>query len=71
MKKKTIVLSVICIENLETLKYHVFLKKTLVLSIICDECSSRDEAIFKEQESFEVLEIIGLINNFGKYQTNI
>ena len=36
---------------------------TLVLSIICDKCGSKDEKIFQEEESIEILKIIVLINN--------
>ena len=35
---------------------------TLVLSIICDKCGSKDEKIFKEEESNKVSKINGLIN---------
>ena len=34
-----------------------------VLSIICDNCGSKDEKIFKKQESFKVLKLFSLINN--------
>ena len=37
--------------------------KTLLLSSICKKCGSEDEKIFKEEESIEILKIIGLINN--------
>ena len=36
--------------------------ETLVLSIICDKCGSKDEKIFKEEESIKVSKINGLIN---------
>ena len=56
---------VICvsIENLKILKYHTFWKKSLVLSIIVSKCEAKDEKIFKEEESIEVLKIFGLIEN--------
>ena len=38
----------------------------LVLSIICDKCGSNDEKIFKEEESIEILKILGLINNMNE-----
>ena len=41
---------------------HIFDKK-LVLSIIYDKCNSNDEKIFKEEESIEILKILGLVNN--------
>ena len=37
--------------------------KTLVLSIICSKCKNENEKIFKEEESFEILKILGLIEN--------
>ena len=39
-----------------------FLKKT-VFSIICNKCKNEDEKIFKEEESIEILKILGLIEN--------
>ena len=49
-------------KKLETLKYHIFYKKKLVLTIIRSECDSKDEKIFKEKESFQILKTIDLIN---------
>ena len=62
-QKKYIVLFVVRIENLKIPKYHTFSKKTLVLSIICSKCGSKDKEIFKEEESIEILQILGLIEN--------
>ena len=53
----------VSIENLKILKHHTFSKKTLVLFIICSECKNEDEKLFKEEESIEILEILGLIEN--------
>ena len=39
------------------------LEKTLVLSIICIKCKNENEEIFKEEESIEILKILGLIQN--------
>ena len=39
--------------KLKTLKYLIFLRKALAISIICDECGSKDERIFHEEESTE------------------
>ena len=39
------------------------LEKTLVLSIICIKCKNEDEKIFTEEESTEILKILGLIEN--------
>ena len=44
-------------------KISYFLEKTLVLSIICSKCKNEDEKIFKEEESIEILKILGLIEN--------
>ena len=41
--------------------------KILVLSIICDKCGSINKKIFKEEEeSIEILKILGLINNMNE-----
>ena len=32
------------------------------------KCGSKDEKMFKEEESIEILKIFYLINNIGKYQ---
>ena len=47
----------------EKAKISYLLEKTLVLSIICSECKNKDEKLFKEEESIEVLQILGLIEN--------
>ena len=44
-------------------KYHILSKKTLVLSIICSKCESEDEKIFKEEQSMEILRILGSFKN--------
>ena len=44
-------------------KISYLLEKTLVLSIICSKCKNEDEKIFKEEESIEILKILGLIKN--------
>ena len=38
-------------------------EKSLVISIICSKCGNEDEKIVKDEESTEVLEILGLIKN--------
>ena len=45
----------------EKAKISYILEKTLVLSIICNKCKNKDENIFKEEESAEILKIFGLI----------
>ena len=57
-------------------KYKEFIKpkisnicyKTLFLSGICNKWGSDDEKIFMEQESIDILKVLGLINNVGKHQ---
>ena len=44
-------------------KISYLLEKTLVLSVICSECNNEDKILFKEQESIEILKILGLIEN--------
>ena len=44
-------------------KISYMFEKTLVLSIICSKCEDEDEKIFKEEESNEILKILGLIKN--------
>ena len=39
------------------------LEKALVFSIICNKCKNKDEKIFKEEESIEILKFIGLTEN--------
>ena len=42
-------------------------EKTSVLSIICSKCGSKDEKMFKEEESIKILKILGLINKIEQY----
>ena len=42
-------------------KISYIFDKTLVLSIIGSKCDNNNERIFKEEESIEILTIIGLI----------
>ena len=44
-------------------KISYLLEKTLVLSIICSKCKNEDEKLFKEEESIEILKILGLTEN--------
>ena len=39
------------------------LVKTLVFSITCSKYKKEDEKIFEEEESVEILKILGLIEN--------
>ena len=54
-------------KKFEKPKISSILEKTLVLSIICSKCKNEDGNIFKEEESIEILKILVLINNIGKY----
>ena len=42
-------------------KILYILEKTLVIFIICSKCKNEDETISKEEESIEILRIVGLI----------
>ena len=35
----------------------------LFLSVICRKCLNKDQKIFKEEDSIEILKILGLIEN--------
>ena len=37
--------------------------ETLAFSIICDKCGSKCEKIFQEEESTDILKVLGLIND--------
>ena len=39
------------------------LQKALVLSIICSKGKNEDEKMFKEEESIEILKVLGFIEN--------
>ena len=62
-KKMKILYCVNCgkYRKFEKLQMSYLLEKTLVLSIICSKCKNEDEKIFKEEESIEILKILGLI----------
>ena len=45
--------------------------KTLDLSIIRDKFRSKYETIFKEEESIEILEVLGLIKNLEEFDMNM
>ena len=44
-------------------KISHLLERTLVFSIICSRCKNEDETLFKEEESIEILKILGLLVN--------
>ena len=55
-------------KKIEKRKISHLLEKTFVLSVICSKCKNEDEKIFKEEESIEILKILGFINNIEVYQ---
>ena len=63
-KKMTKLYCIICGKYREFEKPKVYLlEKTLVLSIFCSKCKNEDEKLFKEEESIEILKILGLNEN--------
>ena len=54
--------------NSKILNYHIFSKKTLLFSTICSNCGSKDEKMFKEEESTKILKILDLTNNIEEFQ---
>ena len=44
-------------------KISYILGKTLGVSIICSKCKNEDEKMFEEEESIEILKMLGLIEN--------
>ena len=50
-------------EKFKNLKISYTFDKTSVVSIICVKCGSKDEKIFKEGQSIEILKIDGLVPN--------
>ena len=49
--------------KLEKSKISYLLEKTLVISNICSKYKSKDETSFIEEESIEILKVLGLIKN--------
>ena len=57
-------------EHSKTLKYHTFfINQYFFLLFVIS--GSKDETIFKEKDSTEILRILGLINNMEECQMNI
>ena len=52
-------------EKFKNLKYYTSSIKK-VFSFICDKCSSNDYKLFKEEESIEILKVLGLIDNINE-----
>ena len=49
--------------KLKTPKISYLSEKKIVLSVICSKCMKKDEKLFKEEESIEMLKMLGLIEN--------
>ena len=49
--------------NYKNPKISYIFEKTLVLSITCSKCKRDDEKMFKEEESIEILKIVGLVES--------
>ena len=49
-------------------KISYIIKITLGLSIVCSNCVNEYKKILKEEESIELLKILGLITNIEQYQ---
>ena len=64
------------IYSIKRKKYRKFIKpkiayicyKTLRLFSIYNKCGSEDKKIFMEQETIEILKILGLVNDIEKFQ---
>ena len=55
------------IEYLKKTKILYILKRALSLSVVYSKCGQEYEKIFKEEESIEILNILGLITNIEEY----
>ena len=60
---------VICLKYRKSRKSKMsyLIEKTLVLSIICSKCKKEDEKVFKEEDSTEIIKILGLFYNIKEY----
>ena len=52
-------------------KISYIFKKTLVISVIWSKCKNEVEKIFKEEESIEILKIIGLIKKYNYFRNKV
>ena len=52
-------------------KISYIFKKTLVISVIWSKCKNEVEKIFKEEESIEILKIIGLIKKYNYFRNMV
>ena len=60
---------VICLKYRKSGKPEIsyLIEKTLVLSIICSKCKKENEKVFKEEDSTEIIKILGLFYNIKEY----
>ena len=60
---------VICLKYRKSGKSKIsyLIEKTLVLSIICSKCKKENEKVFKEEDSTEIIKILGLFYNIKEY----
>ena len=60
---------VICLKYRKSGKSKIsyLIEKTLVFSIICSKCKKENEKVFKEEDSTEIIKIIGLFYNIKEY----
>ena len=61
----------VSIENLKKPKISYLLEKTLVFPIICSKCKNEDEKLFKEEESIEILKILGLLKIYNYFKNMV
>ena len=54
--------------KLKRTKISYIFKKILTRSIVYSKCGHEYEKIFKEDESIEILKILGLIKNIAEHQ---
>ena len=52
-------------------KILYLIEKTLVLSIICSKCKNEDKKLFKEDESIEILKILGWLKIYNHFKNVI
>ena len=60
---KKIILHFLRYRKFKKSKISYILEKTIVLSIICSKCNNEHEKVFNEEESIDILKILGLIEN--------
>ena len=69
-KKMKKLYCVICgkYRKFEKPKISYLLETTLVLSVICSKCKNKDENSFKDEESIEILKILGLLKIYNYFK---